>query len=183
MKKVTYINRKEKWWFYATRRMNLFAFRFWWLVLLLFFLGLYLFYFFCSRDKDTNCEHYRMALNSTNRARENSSNCCNCLPPQGVIPCNTQTTENGGQGYHENTHFLGDSPGKVRIQFDMYNQKDKMDVYYDNQLVASTNGVVAGLGTLEFTYSALSGKPKYCTIIMTAPESGTSWEYYLACPQ
>ena len=124
-----------------------------------------------------------MALNSTNRAIENSSNCCNCLPPEGVIPCNTQTSENGGQGYHESTHWLSDYPGKVRISYDMYNQKDKMDVYYDNILVASTNDVVSGTGVLEFTYSAQSGKPKYCKIVMTAPESGTSWGYLLSCPK
>lgn len=161
--------------------MNKFAYRFWWLVLLLFILGVVLFYLFCSGSQQ--CDSFKTALGATNNAIENSSNCCSCAPPEDVIPCNTSTSESGGQGYHENTHWIGNYPGTIFINFDMYNQKDKMDVYYDNQLVASTNEVVSNKGTLEFYYSAQPGKPKYCRIIMTAPESGTAWEYLLSCPE
>jgi len=180
---VTYNNRKEKWWFHAIRGMNLFAFRFWWLLLLIFWAGLCLFYLMYRMTQEPNCKEYKKALESTMTAIENSHNCCNCLTPEDVIPCNTLANESGGQGYHENTHWLGDSPGKVRIFYDMYMQKDRMDVYYDNQLVASTEVVVTGEGHLEFYYSAQPSKPKYCRIIMTAPESGTAWEYLLSCPQ
>jgi hypothetical protein len=180
---VTYLNRKEKWWFHKTRAMNLFAFRFWWLILLFFILCIILFYLFCWQKNYQSCEQAQYALNATKNAIKSSSNCGNCNPPQDVIPCNTQATETGEQGYHENTHSLGDKPGKVIISYDMYEQKDKMDVYYADQLVASTNQMVSDLGRLEFYYPATSGKPKYCKIVMTAPESGTSWTYFLNCPQ
>ncbi len=180
---MTYLNRKEKWWFHATRGMNLFAFRYWWLILLFFGTGLFLFYLFFWKNKGETCIQYRYALSSTNEAIEKSSNCCGCAPPADAIPCNTSASESGGQGYHENTHLLGDFPGKVTINFDMFNQKDKMDVFYDNKLVATTNQLVSGMGELKFYYPAQSGKPKYCSIVLTAPESGTSWQYLMSCPE
>ena len=183
MNKVSFLNRKEKWWFHAIRAINLFAYRFWWLILVLFILGIALFYLFCFKHKDQQCEQAKYALKATKSAITNSSNCATCNPPQDAIPCNTQASESGEQGYHENTHWLGDNPGKVVINYDMYEQKDKMDVYYDDQLVASTMQLVSELGKLEFYYPALSGKPQYCKIVMTATESGTSWTYFLNCPQ
>lgn len=76
MKKVTYINRKEKWWFHAIRRINLFAFRFWWFALLIFTLGLVLFYFFCFNHESTQCEQFKRALSSSNNSIQKLSNCC-----------------------------------------------------------------------------------------------------------
>jgi len=183
VKQVTYINRKEKWWFHVTRGVNLFAYRFWWLVLLIFLALVTLFYVFCWQQKDELCEDAKYALAATNDAINNSSSCCSCAPPENVIPCNTEASEHGGQGYHENTHWLGNSPGKVIITYDMFTQKDRMDVYYDNELVASTNKLVSEQGYLEFNFPALPGKPKYCRIVMTAPESGTAWTYFLYCPE
>lgn len=183
LKRVTYVNRKEKWWFHATRGMNLFAYRFWWLVLLVFVALVTLFYFFCWQQKDELCEHAKYALAATNDAINTSSNCCSCAPPEDVIPCNTATSESGGQGYHENMHWLGNNPGLVTINYDMYAQKDKMEVFYDNELVASTSVVVSDKGQLQFFFPALNGQPKFCRILLTAPETGTSWEYFLSCPE
>jgi hypothetical protein len=85
VKKVTYINRKEKWWFHATRSMNLFAFRFWWLVLLIFFLGLFVYYFFCFNQEVAQCEQYKKALSSSDNSIKKISNCCECEPEAAIM--------------------------------------------------------------------------------------------------
>ena len=84
LNKVSFLNRKEKWWFHAIRAINLFAYRFWWLILLLFILGITLFYLFCFKHKDQQCEQAKYALNATNNAIKNVSNCSEC-EPQAVI--------------------------------------------------------------------------------------------------
>ena len=78
MNKVSFLNRKEKWWFHAIRAINLFAYRFWWLILLLFILGIALFYLLCFKHKDQQCEQAKYALKATNNAIKNVANFCEC---------------------------------------------------------------------------------------------------------
>lgn len=182
LKKNTYIYRNEKWWFYAIRSINYFAFRYWWILLLIFITGILLLYFFCL-NKSSDCEKYNYAINRSSEAISALESCCNCKTPENAIPCNTATSEAGGEGYYENTHLLGGSPGTVYIKYDMYSQKDRMDIYYDDKIVASTGGLVSDVGTLKFFYEAKRNKPNFCRIVLTAPESGTSWEYLVSCPQ
>ena len=98
-------------------------------------------------------------------------------------PCDTKVAESGGEGYFEKNHDLGAAPGTVLIQYEMKNIPDKMDVYYDNKLVASTNNLVSKGGQLSFFYPAKQGHPRYCKVVLTAPQAGTEWMYHLACPK
>ncbi len=179
---VTKVHRKEKWWFHFIRGINLFAFRFWWLILLLFIFGLFSFTKFCRYQEDLRCEHIAEASLSIDEAIAGLSNCCSCAPPENTLPCDVRSIENGTTGVRENTYWLGDVPGRVVINYNMQNIPDQMDVFYDNVLVASTRGLVSGTGSLQFDYLAQPGKVKYCVVRMTAPQDQTYWEYLVSCP-
>ncbi len=99
-------------------------------------------------------------------------------PPK---PCG-QVTASGGQGTTRTRHALGSTPGLVRITYDMYGIPDRMDCFYQGVLVASTSGLVAGTGTLEWTYAPAPSDPVWCLVVVSAPISGTGWEYTIHCP-
>jgi hypothetical protein len=99
----------------------------------------------------------------------------------GVVDCGV-TQASGGQGTTFTTHILGNGAGQVNINYQMFSIPDQMDVFYDNVLVASTNGLVSGSSTLSFNYVYNPSKPNFCVIRMTAPNSGTAWEYAAFCP-
>jgi len=194
------MHRREKWWFHTIRGMNLLAFRYWWLILLVFFAGIALFYYICWPKKQDHCASWKTAVEKTRLAIDASENCCNCgaleiwenpdkygqeivVPsPENSIPCDA-LTESGGEGTYTYTHWLGPNPGNINIYYDMFNRPDEMKVHYNGQLVASTGGLVSEDGTLSFKYDANPGEPEYCEIKMSAPEEGTQWYYVLNCPQ
>jgi hypothetical protein len=99
----------------------------------------------------------------------------------GTLDCGV-TQAAGGQGTSFTTHILGSGSGLVRIEYEMYPNPDQMDVYYDNQLVASTNTLVSNKGFLSFNYSYNPSKPTFCVIKIYAPNNGTEWEYAAFCP-
>jgi hypothetical protein len=194
------MRRREKWWFHAIRGMNLWAFRYWWLFLLLFVGAIVLFYYQCCPEKEENCAEWKTAIEKTRLALDASENCCNCsalgawedpdefaqeieVPlPENTVPCDA-LTESGGEGTYTNNHWLGSLPGVIVISYEMLNQPDEMNVYYNGQLVASTGGFVSGRGTLSFNYEAIPGEPEYCVVEMKAPEPRTLWSYVLNCQQ
>ena len=99
-----------------------------------------------------------------------------------TINCNA-TAKSGGQGITTTRHELGNRSGNVYIEYEMNMQPDEINVFYDNKLVASSNGPVSNNNSLQFYYNAKSGKPNYCIIKIIGVESGTHWEYTLNCPQ
>ena len=183
---ITIVERRETWWFHTIRKLNFFFYKFWWLFLLLFMGFLVLWYFFCFKKikKNEDCVKIDNIFNSIDKIDSTLNNCCNCNP---VIskqnPCNTAETMNGGKGFYEKKHNLGNSPGTVRITYDMYRIADKMDVYFNGNLVATTKNLVSGQGMLEWKYFAKANEPDFCTIVLTAPNNGTSWKYFIACPE
>lgn len=97
-----------------------------------------------------------------------------------IVDCDA-TVKSGGKGTTETTHQLGQNSGKVVIKYNMQNIPDQMIVYYNNEIVAQTDGLVSGLGTLEFEYNP-SGSNYNCKIIVDAPQDKTNWEYIVNCP-
>ena len=93
-------------------------------------------------------------------------------------PCG-EATEAGGAGVTMTRHALGNVAGDVAITYDMQVVPDRMDVYLDGVLVATTGEPVSGTGTLSFHYSATG--QKYCKVKVTGPQ-GTAWSYTLSCP-
>jgi hypothetical protein len=91
--------------------------------------------------------------------------------------------KSGGKGETITIHELGNRSGIVNIQYDMENIPDKMDVYYNGNLVTTTRTLVSYNGFLSFKYNALNGNPTKCKVVLSAPEDGTSWQYLLNCPE
>lgn len=98
------------------------------------------------------------------------------------VDCDSQV-KSGGQGTIKITHELGERPGRALIQYDMHNVPDKMEVFYDGKLLVSTRGLTSYQGQLSFYYRAKPNNPKHCTVVISAPEEGTVWEYILHCPR
>lgn len=114
------------------------------------------------------------------------------LAEEEIILCNTHN-ESGGEGVTTNKHYLGNKPGTVRIQYDMQNIPDKLEVFYEGKRVTSTHETPYNIdgfvgenlqsgccGILEFNYKP--NKDDYCTIQVTGPDK-TVWDYQINCPQ
>ncbi|PWL32668.1 MAG: hypothetical protein DCO96_03735 [Fluviicola sp. XM-24bin1] len=106
--------------------------------------------------------------------------------------CDSES-RSGGAGVTTNRHDLGNDPGLVHVHYDMKNVIDKMEIFHNGALVASTfdipnnqNGFVGEniasgcCGTVSFNYSA-SGD-KFCVVRITGLNR-TSWSYSLGCPK
>ena len=181
------------WWYKLFRSISWACYRYWWLALLLFIAYVILWFIFCFRDPVIECGQPQQIVNNINSISSHLDSCCNCdavnnqnnignIPP-GSKPCDYDETMSGGKGYKEIIHQLGDSPGQVVINYDMLGISDQMDVYYDDQLVASTGGLVSYKGNLSFFYPATPGRPTFCKIVMRAPKDGTAWQYHIGCPR
>lgn len=109
-----------------------------------------------------------------------------------IKPCNA-VNNSGGAGVTITKHFLGKQNGKVTLSFNMYNQPDKLELFYEGELVASTFDVVgnkngffgadiggSGEGYISFNYEF--NRDDFCEVHVTGPLN-TSWEYSLNCPQ
>lgn len=109
----------------------------------------------------------------------------NCVPPTPEptapdVPCG-QTATSGGTGVTVTMHPLGSTPGTVKIDYNMYGAPDSMDVYYQDKLVASTNGLVANTGSLSFPYNPTNDVYEI-KVIITGGSDGTAWDYIVNCP-
>jgi hypothetical protein len=162
--------------------------------LLTFIAFLVLWFIFClpALKTNDNCEDYNNLIQKTEEIKRILDNCCECreYPPEEIVvpdttgtPCNSAEHMNGGQGEFTKDYFLGSEPGTVRVTFDLYSIPDKMEIIYNGQVVATTSTFVSGVGALEFYYPARPNEPDYCTIRVSAPQDGTSWEYYINCPE
>lgn len=97
------------------------------------------------------------------------------------LECNVQAGS-GGQGTSFLTQNLGPDAGNVIVQYEMYTIPDQMEVYYEDNLVAQTTGLVSGSGSLSFNYTPNPNGPFHCIIKMYAPNSGTAWDFIAYCP-
>lgn len=96
-------------------------------------------------------------------------------------PCGV-TLVSGGVGDTTNTHYLGTTPGWVRLDYEMYTVQDQAQLIYDGEIIDDTGGVVSGQGSLYFFYLATPGKPRSIDVRIFAPDPITQWNYVLRCP-
>ena len=66
-------------------------------------------------------------------------------PPPGTLPCNW-SGDSGGEGVTRNRHYLGDKPGFVGINYNLYVKPDDIKVMYRGQNIAGTGGPRSGRG-------------------------------------
>lgn len=76
---------------------------------------------------------------------------------------------------------MGSNPGRVAIEYNMMSQPDQMDVYYQNQMLATTKGLVSGTGKLEFNYNPVGGDTTIKVVVSSNTDS-TQWTYLVKCP-
>lgn len=165
--------------------MKNFFYKYWWLYYLLFFflLGLLIYALLWS----PNLSRYNNTINDLNNKLEECKNKKTVIDStitrvDDTINCD-ETVKSGGQGTTTTQHELGNSSGKVVIEFDMKNIPDEIKVFYDNKLVASSSGLVSGYNKLEWYYQASNNTPTFCIVEISAPGANTAWDYVLGCPK
>ena len=72
-------------------------------------------------------------------------------PPPGQLPCNW-AGDSGGEGVTRNKHYLGDKPGFVGINYNLYVKPDDIKVIYRGQVLAGTGGPRSGRGGFGFDW-------------------------------
>jgi hypothetical protein len=207
---------KIKWWITSIRERNYFGYRYYWFNWLLLFGVIMIFIIWLNFPSSTDKKSCSLISNIKiiKKIDNNLDHCCYCalitpkdslpktdsLPPPIMLPapppkdsrkCNTRA-HSGSDGVDVKTYTLGTTSGMVAITFNMYSEPDKMEVYYENNLVASTftikgnnRGFVGSgngsesTGTLHFLYRYHIDQ--FIKVVLTGG-TGTSWEYTIGCP-
>jgi hypothetical protein len=102
-------------------------------------------------------------------------------PPPGQLPCNW-SGDSGGEGVTRNRHFLGDRPGFVAINYNLYVKPDDIKVVYRGQVIAGTGGPRSGRGGFGFDWKPVGGDYSV-DVIVTGEMWGTRWTYSMVCPR
>src|SRR5215218_1194281 len=102
-------------------------------------------------------------------------------PPPGQLPCNW-SGDSGGEGVTRNRHYLGDRPGFVAINYNLYVKPDDIKVMYRGQNIAGTGGPRSGRGGFGFNWNPVAGDYSV-DVIVTGEMWGTRWTYAMVCPR
>ena len=112
-----------------------------------------------------------------------------------IANCDTQLS--GTVGITIRTFDLGDKKGVASFFYQMYTIKDRLDIRYNGEWVASTgdlfnknvripdcdnktNGFVSGEGVLDLNYDP--NLSKIVELYISGCNSGTQWDIVVACP-
>lgn len=93
-----------------------------------------------------------------------------------VAQCMT-TQASGGQGTFTNAHFVGKGPGDVTFTYDAYSIPDAFNVTVGGASKFTTGGLVSGAGSASIAVDSKG----LVFVSVSAPESGTAWDYSLSC--
>jgi hypothetical protein len=102
-------------------------------------------------------------------------------PPPGMLPCDW-SGNSGGEGVTRHKHYLGDKPGFVGINYDLYVKPDDIKVIYRGQVLAGTGGPRSGRGGFGFDWNPVAGDYSV-DVIVTGEMWGTQWKYAMSCPR
>lgn len=102
-------------------------------------------------------------------------------PPPGMLPCDW-SGDSGGEGVTRNRHYLGDKPGFVAINYNLYVKPDDIKVIYRGQVIAGTGGPRSGRGGFGFDWNPVAGDYSV-DVIVTGELWGTRWTYAMSCPR
>lgn len=91
----------------------------------------------------------------------------------------TSSVKSGGAGVTDTFIDMGSTAGKVGIRYQMYEIPDKLDVYQEGTLVATTGGPVTGDHWLYFQYDPSKGQKIQVRI---TGSGATSWSFLHTCP-
>jgi len=102
-------------------------------------------------------------------------------PPPGQLPCNW-SGDSGGEGVTRNRHYLGDKPGFVGINYNLYVKPDDIKVIYRGKVLAGTGGPRSGRGGFGFDWKPVPGDYSV-DVVVTGEMWGTRWTYAMVCPR
>jgi len=102
-------------------------------------------------------------------------------PPPGMLPCDW-TGNSGGEGVTRHKHYLGDKPGFVGINYNLYVKPDDIKVIYRGQVIAGTGGPRSGRGGFGFDWNPVGGDYSV-DVVVTGEMWGTQWMYAMSCPR
>jgi hypothetical protein len=102
-------------------------------------------------------------------------------PPPGQLPCNW-SGDSGGEGVTHHRHYLGDKPGFVAINYNLYVKPDDIKVIYRGQVLAGTGGPRSGRGGFGFDWKPVAGDYSV-DVVVTGEMWGTRWTYAMVCPR
>src|SRR5262249_54334906 len=102
-------------------------------------------------------------------------------PPPGMLPCDW-SGDSGGEGVTRNRHYLGDKPGFVSINYQLFVRPDDVKVVYRGQVLAGTGGPRSGRGGFGFNWNPVAGDYSV-DVIVTGEMWGTRWTYSMSCPR
>ncbi len=102
-------------------------------------------------------------------------------PPPGQLPCDW-SGDSGGEGVTRNRHYLGDKPGFVALNYQLFARPDDIKVIYRGQQIAGTGGPRSGRGGFGFDWRPVNGDYSV-DVIVTGEIWGTRWNYSISCPR
>ena len=102
-------------------------------------------------------------------------------PPPGQLPCDW-SGDSGGEGVTRNKHYLGDKPGFVALNYQLFQRPDDIKVIYRGQQLAGTGGPRSGRGGFGFDWNPVAGDYSV-DVIVTGEQWGTRWNYAISCPR
>ena len=102
-------------------------------------------------------------------------------PPPGMLPCDW-SGDSGGEGVTRNKHYLGEKPGFVAINYNLFVKPDDIKVIYRGQVLAGTHGPRSGRGGFGFDWHPVAGDYSV-DVIVTGEMWGTRWTYAMSCPK
>lgn len=102
-------------------------------------------------------------------------------PPPGQLPCDW-SGDSGGEGVTRNRHYLGERPGFVALNYQLFVRPDDIKVIYRGQVLAGTGGPRSGRGGFGFDWKPVAGDYSV-EVIVTGEQWGTRWNYAIACPR
>ena len=98
-----------------------------------------------------------------------------------MLPCDW-SGDSGGEGVTRNKHYLGEKPGFVAINYNLYVKPDDIKVMYRGQMLAGTHGPRSGRGGFGFDWHPVAGDYSV-DVIVTGEMWGTRWRYNMSCPR
>ena len=103
-------------------------------------------------------------------------------PPGPVHQCDTDMS---AAGRHDDRRVinLGSRRGLVVLEYNTVRVPDRIEVWYQGLLLASTPGMVSGRGRLQFMFNPILNNPYVEVVVISNRMFPTRWGYRVNCPR
>lgn len=100
---------------------------------------------------------------------------------QPVAFCNREQAS-GGQEGDRRTLQMSRASGEIELEYEMFMERDKLQIIYEGREIWSTNGFVSGSEQVTVPFNGSSGRVE--VVLTGSLESDTTlWNYTLYCPK